>query len=73
MKRSKSPRLFRHDGWVVEKRPNSFAERYSWIVTAVDSDGYFIEDHGFFSKRDALAFADANEPPRARKLTAMEG
>lgn len=71
--RAKANRIFRHNDWIVEKRPNSFAERYSWTVTAVDSDGYWIEEHGFFSKRAALAFAVANEPPRARNRAAVEG
>jgi len=66
VRKSKPLPTYSYNGWVVDKRPNSFAERYLWTVTAVDRDGYWIEEHGFNSKRDALAFAAANEPPQKR-------
>ena len=54
------------NGWLVEKQPSSFASRFAYVATAVDTEGYQTAYHGFFSLRDARAFCEANEPPKAK-------
>lgn len=57
----------RVNDWHIESRPNTFAERYRWIAVATDAEGYLTAKHGFQTKRDAVAFAKANMPPKTRE------
>lgn len=62
--RSRKPlATYRINGWRVERRPNSFAERYAYQATAVDAEGYQTAKHGFSTLRAARAFCEANEAP----------
>jgi hypothetical protein len=65
------------NGWHIESRPNSFAEQYRWIAVATDAEGYLTAEHGFQTKRDAVAFAEAYTPPATREplqfFIAIEG
>ena len=55
------------NGWHIESRPNSFAEEHRWIAVATDAEGYLTAKHGFQTKRDAVAFAEAYTPPATRE------
>ena len=61
-----------HDinGWRIEKRPNSFAERFMWEATAVDEEGYLTVRVGFNSLREAKVYCNAYNAPtqHLRKL-----
>ena len=66
-RRAKSLPEFKVNGWLVEKRPNSFAEQYVWEARALDADGYLTARHGFSTKRAAFAFAEASIAPATRQ------
>lgn len=51
------------NGWCLEKRPNSFAERYVYELTSWGADGYLTARHGFQTKRRACAFALSHPAP----------
>jgi len=55
-------REYRVNGWVIERRPNTFAERWAWEATAVDADGYRTARKGFNTLREAKAFCAATDP-----------
>jgi hypothetical protein len=57
------------NGWIVEKAPNSFAERHAWYAEAVDAEGYRIVRHGFSNRRQARLFSMTTDLP---KLAAKE-
>ena len=55
------------NGWYVESRPNSFAERYRWTAIALDAEGYLTAKEGFQTKREAVAYAETHAPPTVRE------
>lgn len=55
------------NGWVVQKMPNTFAERHMWEACAVDDQDYLIEKHGFASLKAARTYCGANNPPTKAK------
>jgi hypothetical protein len=57
---------FSCNGWEIEKCVNTFAEKWAWQATAVDADGFQTEKHGFNTKREAVEFCEANDPPLTR-------
>jgi hypothetical protein len=70
MRRSRQLPSYDVNGWRVEKCPNSFAETYAWTATAIGADGYRTAQHGFYSKRAAVAFASAHTAPATRREVA---
>lgn len=54
------------NGWLLEKRPNTFAEQYLYILYCVDAEGYTIARKGFQAAGTARIWAQANYPPTER-------
>lgn len=58
--------VYEINGWQVEKRPNSFAERFVYQARSTDADGYCNAMQGFQTLRDARAFCEATPIPQHR-------
>lgn len=54
------------NGWAIEKRPNSFAERFAYEAVALTAEGYLAARKGFQTKKAAIAFAKATQAPAVR-------
>jgi hypothetical protein len=63
MRRRKPLPQYKVNGWIIDKRPNSFAERYAWDAQAVNAEGYLIARYGFSTLSAARAFCEATIPP----------
>lgn len=66
MRRRKPLPTYAVNGWTIAKRPNSFGERFVYVATAVDAEGYQTAFHGFATLRDAKTFCETNSPPKER-------
>ena len=51
------------NGWTIEERPNSFAERYAWEATSINGDGYLTARQGFNTLREAKKYCEAHNVP----------
>lgn len=67
MRRNPKPRpVITVNGWAIEPRPRTFAERFAYEATAFDAAGFLTARRGFQTLRDATAFCAANHAPRER-------
>lgn len=67
--RSRKLATYTVNGWLVERRPNTFAEQYVYEATAVDAAGYQTAKHGFSTLRAAKAFCETHDAPKERPMT----
>lgn len=46
------------NGWIIERRPNTFVEQFVYEASAFNAEGYRIAKRGFGSLREAKAFCE---------------
>lgn len=66
MRNNKPLPTYQVNGWEIDRRPNTFCERFAYHATAVDADGFQTARHGFSTLAAARAFCEANEAPHSR-------
>ena len=63
-KRSKNLPCYASNGWIIEKRPNSFSEQWAWRATACDTAGFRTQYEGFNTLRAARAYCETHTAPQ---------
>lgn len=58
--------VYEVNGWEIQKRPNTFAERFAYEASAINAAGYVDAWKGFQTLRDARAFCEATAKPEQR-------
>ena len=68
MRRARPLPTYDVNGWTIERLPNTFAERFVFLATAVDAFGYWTAKRGFQTLREAKAFCTTNAAPTERNI-----